>query len=198
MSAALAAGLADPVFDSQAIFRRLLDALARPGLVQPFGTSLDPPAPLTPELAAVALALADPDAPIWLAARLSASRAVRDYLRFHTGARVTDDPALAAFGLVSDAADLPPFDIFAQGTDEYPDRSTTIVLALPAFGEGVPIRLAGPGIPGEAEVTADLPEDFAAALRANRRLFPRGVDLLLVAPGRAVGIPRSSRVLGEA
>lgn len=198
METRLAPGLADPVFDSQAIFRRLLDALARPGLAQPFEIGLDPPAPLTPELAGVALALADADAPIWLAARLSASRAVRDYLRFHTGARLTDDPAAAAFALVSDPADLPPFDVFAQGSDEYPDRSTTIVLALADLGHGAAIRIAGPGIRGEVEVEAQLPCEVAASLRANRRLFPRGIDLVVVAPGRVVGLPRSSRIVGEA
>ncbi len=51
----LAPGFADPVHDAQATFRAVMDALARPGLPRPLTPGLTPPAPLTPELAAVAL-----------------------------------------------------------------------------------------------------------------------------------------------
>ena len=47
------------IFDAQGVFRAVMDALARPGTIQPVATRLAPPAPLTPELAAVALALAE-------------------------------------------------------------------------------------------------------------------------------------------
>jgi alpha-D-ribose 1-methylphosphonate 5-triphosphate synthase subunit PhnH len=35
-------------------------------------------------------------------------------------------------------------------------------------------------------------------LEANRRLFPRGVDCLFVAPGRVAGLPRSTELVQEA
>ena len=66
MTAILRQGFPDPVLDAQEVFRAVMDALARPGSVRPLGSDLDPPAPLTPELAAVALSLADHDAPLWL------------------------------------------------------------------------------------------------------------------------------------
>ncbi|OYY58481.1 MAG: hypothetical protein B7Y61_24660, partial [Rhizobiales bacterium 35-66-30] len=59
--------------------------------------------------------------------------------------------------------------------------------------------LEGPGI--ETRVgfaAAPLPADFSARLAANRQLFPLGVDLILVAPGAVLGLPRSARVIGEA
>ncbi|WP_375459522.1 phosphonate C-P lyase system protein PhnH [uncultured Enterovirga sp.] len=198
MSAALAPGFADPVFEAQAVFRTLLDALARPGVRQPLPAALEPPAPLTQELAAVALALADPDGSLWLDAPLARDPAVAGYLRFHTGARIVTDPTDAAFALVNAPDVLPSFSRFANGTDEYPDRSTTLVIAVPALDGGPPIRLAGPGIPHEVVVSAALPAGFAARLRANHGLFPRGVDCLLVSRGEAIGIPRSSTILGAA
>lgn len=191
----LAPGFVDPVHDAQGAFRAVLDALARPGTVQVLATRLVPPAPLTAELAAVALALADADAPLWLDASLAREPAVAAFLRFHTGAPVVADPAEAAFALVSDPARCPPFAAFAQGTPAYPDRSTTLVLALERLdGETPGLRLSGPGIRGEARLAASpLPADLVARLRANHALFPRGVDLVLVAPGRVAGLPRSTR-----
>jgi alpha-D-ribose 1-methylphosphonate 5-triphosphate synthase subunit PhnH len=105
----LAPGFADAALDSQAVFRACMNALARPALPQSLATELAPPTPLTPELAALALALADHEAPLWLDAPLRAEPAVRRYLAFHTGARFVDDPTEAVFALISDAAACPPF-----------------------------------------------------------------------------------------
>ncbi|GJD49782.1 Alpha-D-ribose 1-methylphosphonate 5-triphosphate synthase subunit PhnH [Methylobacterium crusticola] len=200
-SIALARGFADPVHDAQGIFRAVMEALARPGTVQPLPVALAPPAPLTPALAGIALALADPDAPLWLDAALAGDPAVAAFLRFHTGAAVVDDPAAAAFALVADPAACPDLAAFAQGTPAYPDRSTTLVLAVervsaagaPGPG-GCALRLDGPGIRGTARLAAaPLPRDFAARLAHNRARFPQGVDLLLAGPGSVAGLPRSTR-----
>lgn len=200
MSAALAPGFADPVLAGQAVFRAVMMALARPGIIRDLPVDLPPPPrPLTPELAGVALALADPDAALWLDVPLAASPEVATYLRFHTGARLVADPAEAAFALVGAPGALPPLSSFALGTDEYPDRSTTVAIAVPHLEGGAPITLSGPGIRGRITVAPpSLPADFAAALRANRALFPRGVDCLLVAPGGVLGIPRSASAIEAA
>ena len=193
-SAALAPGFARPVFDAQAVFRAVLDALARPGLPRDLVADLAPPSPLTPELAAVALALADPDAPLWLDAALASSPAVMGYLRFHTGARIMADPAEAAFALVSDPSGHVPLNGLATGTDEYPDRSATLVVAVAGLDGGPALTLSGPGIRGTVDVAADpLPANLVEVLRANAASFPRGLDVLLVSAGRVIGIPRSSR-----
>jgi alpha-D-ribose 1-methylphosphonate 5-triphosphate synthase subunit PhnH len=47
---------ADPVFESQAAFRAILAAMARPGAIHPCGQGLEPPAPLSPAAAAAILA----------------------------------------------------------------------------------------------------------------------------------------------
>ena len=123
-------GFADPVLDAQRVFRGVMEALARPGSLKPHADLPEVPAPLTPELAAIALALADADAPLWLDAPLAGAPAVAEFLRFHTGAPIVKDPAEAAFALVADPARCPPHESFAQGTPDYPDASTTLVLAL--------------------------------------------------------------------
>jgi alpha-D-ribose 1-methylphosphonate 5-triphosphate synthase subunit PhnH len=191
----LARGFADPVHDAQGVFRAVMEALARPGTVQPLAPRLDPPAPLTPELAAIALALADADAPLWLDAGLARSPAVAGFLRFHTGARITDNPDEAAFALVSEAAACPDFATFAQGTPAYPDRSATLVLAVSTLSDRDGWHLDGPGIRGSARLAASpLPADSLDRLGRNHAGFPQGVDLILAAPGRLAALPRSTRV----
>jgi alpha-D-ribose 1-methylphosphonate 5-triphosphate synthase subunit PhnH len=195
----LAPGFADAAIDSQVVFRAAMNALARPAQPQPLVTNLAPPAPLAPELAALALALADHEAPLWLDLPLRAEPVVRRYLAFHTGARIVDDPQEAAFALVSDAAACPPFETFALGSDEYPDRSTTLLIAVGRLGTQGDLAFNGPGIKYRAAFdAAPLPAGFREQLRLNAALFPRGVDLVFAAPGRIAALPRSSQLIGEA
>lgn len=186
-------GFADQVLGAQSVFRAIMDALARPGTVQSIATDAAPPAPLTAELAAVALTLCDHDTPVWLDPVLAASPAITGWIAFHCGAPVTSDPAEAQFALVSDAARLPDLAVFGQGTDEYPDRSTTIVVAADAATHAVTLR--GPGIKDALSTDLPLPgDDFLAQWAENRERFPRGIDLLLVRAGTLVGLPRTTRI----
>lgn len=197
MPTALAPGFADAPRASQSVFRALMDALARPGTVLPLATGLVPPAPLTAELAAIALTLADYETPVWLDPALAAAPGPSAYLRFHSGAPLVEDPAAARFALVADAGALPDLSTFAQGEPDYPDRSATLVVAVQGFAEG-PWTLDGPGIDGTRRFGVQgLPADMAERLAANRALFPLGVDLILCAPGLVAGLPRSVRVIAE-
>ncbi|KQU25172.1 phosphonate C-P lyase system protein PhnH [Methylobacterium sp. Leaf94] len=204
MAHRLAPGFADPVHEGQAVFRAAMEALSRPGRIRPLVTALAPPGPLTPELAALALALTDADTPVWLDAPLRADPAVAGFLRFHTGAPLVAAPAEAAFALIADPAHCPPFTNFAQGTPAYPDASATLILAVdtlsdeagPGFtGPGFAGQVfAGPGIRGTARLDAGpLPAAWAARWAANHAGFPLGIDCLFVAPGRLAGLPRSTR-----
>src|SRR5260221_3247857 len=189
-------GFADPVLDAQSVFRTVMMALARPGTIGDLATGpIAPPAPMTTELAAVALTLCDHETPVWFDRRLSAEGEVASFIRFQTGAPVADDPAKAGFAFAIDMDGLPPLSAFAQGTDVYPDRSTTLILAVDALGSGRTASLAGPGIADEASLAlAPLSEDFIAQLAENHARFPCGVDCVFVAAGKVAALPRSTRV----
>lgn len=192
----LEGGFAEPVFGSQTTFRALMDALANPGQRQSLTHELRAPEGLAPGLAAVALTMCDHDTPLWLDPTLMENEAIVAWLRFHTGAPLTTDPARAHFALVSDANELPALQNFALGTDEYPDRSTTIALALPSFIGGGDLTLRGPGIKDRGRIAPNgLPPDFVAQWALNRELFPRGIDLLLVANDQMIGLPRTTRIV---
>lgn len=194
----IGAAFADPVLQAQSTFRAILDALARPGTVQPLGEAVDAPAPLSAGAAAVALTLCDHDTPVWLDAGLRANDDVAQWLRFHCGCPLVEKPRDAAFAFARDIEDLPPFDAFNLGSAEYPDRATTIVLQVVSFPGEAKLTLEGPGIRGRTSFcAAPLPADIAERLTANRALFPRGVDLLLVTQTAVAGLPRSVRIVED-
>jgi alpha-D-ribose 1-methylphosphonate 5-triphosphate synthase subunit PhnH len=188
------AGLGDPVLDAQGIFRSVLDAMAHPGRVVTVPSALEPPAPLDPATAAVCLTLLDFETPLWLdpAAR---TPEVLDYLRFHCGVPVCESRAEAAFSVVADALRLPPLGSFQAGSDEYPDRSTTVIVQVGGVMEGIGRRLTGPGIDGERWLALEgVSGRIWGMLRENQGLFPRGIDVLVTAGSRLVGLPRTTRL----
>ncbi len=193
----LTAGFADPVRASQAAFRAVLDAMARPGTVRPLLAAPPAPPPLSAGAAAIALTLCDHDTPVWIDGDLRANGEVAEWLRFHCGCAVIDDPGRAAFAFAHGAT-APAFEAFNLGTADYPDRSTTLVLQVTTLQSGGSLVLAGPGIRDRNTLDArPLPGDIAARLARNHSLFPRGVDLLLASADAVAGLPRSVRVVQE-
>lgn len=192
---ALEGGFSDPVFDAQATFRAVMDAMAEPGTRRPAKAAAIPPAPLSPTAAALALTLCDQDTKLWLDTSL-ADEPVVAWLRFQTGGTIVDDPAQAHFAFVADPAAMPRLDAFAQGSHDYPDRSTTLVMIVDALENGVPLRLAGPGIETSSSLAPTaLPDDFASQWRDNGARFPRGVDLVFAAADAIACLPRTTRIL---
>lgn len=187
---------AHPVFDAQAGFRAVMNALAQPGTVQPLAALPLPPAPLSAELAALVLTLADHETPVWLCPVLRGSDEVVAYLRFHTGAPLVESAAEAAFAVVSRVELCPALGAFGIGLPAYPDRSTTVLLAVETLRAGGGMTLAGPGILETARLEAGpLAPDFRAEWAANGALFPCGVDVVFAASGCVAGLPRTTRIL---
>ena len=193
-NADLVPGFADPVHDAQASFRVILDTVAHPGRIETLPVSLAaaPPAPLGVAAAAVALALCDIDTPIWLDAPLAAASR---YLSFHCGAPAAPNPAHASFAFATNSAALPSLESFALGSDEYPDRSTTLVIEVGGLIPDRGIRLVGPGIRSEALLSAlGLPAHFWEERAALAELLPRGLDIILVSGAELAALPRWARV----
>jgi len=191
--ARLEPGFDDPVRGAQVCFRALLDAMAHPGRIVALPSSLGgaPPVPLGPTAAALALTLCDIDTPVWLD---KAASTAAGYLAFHCGAPLVDSPVDARFAIVADAAALPPLDRFALGSDEYPERSATLVIEVADLVEDGGAVLRGPGIRGAARIGIDgLPARFWAERAALAELFPRGIDVVFASGARLAALPRSTR-----
>src|SRR5262245_13276166 len=183
-----AAGFADSVADAQLTFRAVLTALSEPGRVMTLPVALDTGLPVGPAALGLLLALADGDTPLWLDEAAAPAAA---YLRFHTDAPILRHAGAARFALVADARHCPPLDVFELGSEEYPDRSATLIIEVARLAEGGGMVLSGPGIPDRRGLTVEgLPRGFRAAWAANRALFPCGIDVLLTCGDRLAGLPR--------
>ena len=194
----LPAGFADKVLSAQTTFRSVMDAMARPGSVQRVSAAVGTPPHLMRGTAAIALTLFDHDTPIWLDPLLSETADVKKWLKFHSGAPVIADSSVASFAIVSEPAALPALDHFSFGSNEYPDRSTTLILQIQSLVRGVQYQLRGPGIDGGTILHANVgPVNLFERLAINAALFPRGIDVVLVADDMIVAIPRTTRCVGH-
>jgi alpha-D-ribose 1-methylphosphonate 5-triphosphate synthase subunit PhnH len=193
--AELPAGFADKVLSAQSTFRSVMDAMARPGSIQRIASVAGTPAAMMRGTAAIALTLFDHDTPVWLDPRMSATSDVASWLKFQTSAPVVADSSISSFALVGDPQNLPSLDCFAFGSNEYPDRSTTLILQVESLAQGPAIELRGPGIDGTATLHASIqPHDLFERLAVNATLFPRGIDVVLVHDDAIVAIPRTTRL----
>lgn len=193
----LSGGLQSPVLDSQTVFRTLMDAMAHPGKIAPLSPLAQPPAPLLPLSGAILLALADADTPIWLDKTLSNGGEVHDWLIFHNGAPFARECAEAAFAVVANPqAGMPRLEAFAQGSQDYPDRSTTLILQVESLSNDPFWRLSGPGIKSEVFLSvAPALDAFPVQWAMNHKRFPRGVDVILVSRDALVCLPRTTALM---
>lgn len=197
MAFELSAGFADKVTSAQTTFRAVMQAMARPGTVQRLDTGLQQVhAPLTEATTAIALTLFDHDTPLWLDEATEVA-SVTQWLRFHTSAPLVSEPDAAAFALIADAGAMPSLDHFALGSNDYPDRSTTLILQLGSLDDGPAFELSGPGIRGTTTLRAPLPADLLTQRDALGPLFPRGLDFILAAGDAIVAIPRTTRLVPQ-
>ncbi|RWJ43150.1 phosphonate C-P lyase system protein PhnH [Mesorhizobium sp.] len=187
-------GLADPIFDAQSVFRAALLANAYPGRAITLDRTLDAPQPLNSSTGLLCLALMDFETPVWLDQPTAAS-AVPNWLRFHCGLPIAAEPAVARFALTTDTANIPRLHHFHPGELQYPDRSATVIIQLPALTGGPETKWTGPGIRKSATVSlAGLPSWFWSDWDLNAEYYPLGVDVFLTSGNALIALPRTIKV----
>jgi alpha-D-ribose 1-methylphosphonate 5-triphosphate synthase subunit PhnH len=135
-------GFSNPVLDSQTVFRAALQALSNPGRLTEVFCDAEIPALAYRPAAALLLAVLDADTTLWVSESLRESVAPH-WLAFHTGCQIVSNPSDAQFAWISHYDCLPEAKLFAQGSAEYPDQSTSCVYELPVKVVG-PRELARP------------------------------------------------------
>ncbi|KHT58492.1 phosphonate metabolism protein PhnH [Photobacterium gaetbulicola] len=187
----------DAVHDSQFCFRRLLKAMSEPGTLveldrcHGFGAMM-------PATSQVLLAMADNSTPLWLSPSFLQDNTAIQNIHFHTGAATNAASEQAAFAVVA-LDDMPTIKLdelaFNLGNEEYPDRSTTLVIETDSLSSGHQFKLTGPGIKDERCIQlGELSSDIKNILLAQGEAFPLGLDLIFVSAEQVVAIPRSTSV----
>ncbi|MGF1873984.1 phosphonate C-P lyase system protein PhnH [Photobacterium frigidiphilum] len=197
----------DAVHDSQICFRRLLKAMSEPGECveldrindrsndhekgSGFGIMMS-------ACTQTLLTLADNTTPLWLSPSFIQDKAVIDNLTFHIGAQITQTADSAAFAAVSyqDSVTTPWLTLpLCIGNEEYPDRSTTVIVETDSLSNGVALTLTGPGIEQARDIhLGQLPDDLLNLLLQRQHLpsFPLGLDFIFVSGQHVIAIPRST------
>ncbi len=179
------------VHEAQSCFRAVLMALSRPGMSVELATPLPPPGTLSVAAAAILLTLTDSSVTV---AMPHADAAVQAWLTFHTG---------AGFSMVADAdfiacpainSTSPKLGTLRQGTYDEPETGATLILDVPALATGRGVCLTGPGIDLRLMVNLPLDDEFLAERAALQAQSPCGVDILLCAGQRILGLPRSTMI----
>ncbi len=192
--AKISGGFEDPVQDSQRCFRQMLRALSSPGSIVECGVKPPPPAGLCSASTALLLALLDSDCAVWISPGAGSS-GLADFFRFHTGCTSASSMAVANFALIRNELELPRLANFNWGSDEYPDRSVSLILQVEHLREGGPWQLTGPGIERSRSVCAgNLPLWFIGDWASLHASFPRGFEVFLCADNKIMALSRTTRL----
>lgn len=188
----LVASFQSPVADAQYSFRRILKALSEPGSVVTLPT-MPGFGVLGSASACVLLTLIDQDTPLWISPQLN-NEALRQNLRFHTGAVLTDDPGSVSFALAGGSLDSATLLAFPCGDEMSPELATSVIVQIESIEGGQPLRLRGPGIEQERLISPLLPEAVSQYLLNRPHRFPLGLDFMFTCGERLLALPRTTRV----
>ena len=187
-------GFEHAAFDSNAVFRVLLDAMSRPGRIYDLPLGLVSPDELNATTTATLLAMADMDTTVWLSPKCATDGAIT-HLKFHCGSPITTDAKQADFAVAHIDEDLSFITQLSVGNAEYPDQSATLILMVDGITDGPNMRLRGPGIKDTHDLTIKgLPAAFHAWRTENHHLFPCGVDVIFASGTKIAALSRTTRI----
>lgn len=186
-------GFESEVFDSQAVFRSLLLAMAHPGTIASTDINISSPGRIALGAGALLLTLLDFETVLW--ADLDPDTPEMQWLHFHTGTRLTHAPETAGFALFTDGEKMLDPGRCNPGTAASPDKSTTLVIQTRGMDQEPQLRLTGPGI--QTDTFIHLP-GISTAFWKNRAMvnqaYPAGIDMVFVHGRRFAALPRTTKV----
>jgi alpha-D-ribose 1-methylphosphonate 5-triphosphate synthase subunit PhnH len=194
----------DPVFDSQKIFRCILDSMARPGKINLLpATGLCPPGEWCSHVAAVAFTLLDREVTFCVLGK--EAQKMESYLVLNTGSRPVKVEE-ADFIIVPGKDLIPRLSLAKRGNLEYPDGGATVIVTVDEIlsdpehrYQGLAVTLSGPGIPDHCRLLIrGLHLSYLEHFNNLNREYPLGVDWIMVAEdGRIACLPRTTTVNQE-
>lgn len=200
----------ESVDESQQVFRTVLKCMSEPGTIRTIqprpesdetqheklnqaNSNNTESVPIFPSLWAIAQALLDSDASVFIGTQLL-SQALVQSLGFYTDATVTAEREGADFALMT-LADWTSSSGFSIGTWEQPQQSCTMIIQVPELSNAQQLLLSGPGIKESCWISiAGLSTEQQVMLQSNHALYPRGLDFIFCSHERIMCIPRSTQI----
>ena len=188
----------DMVFDAQAHFRLLLDAMARPGSIRVLDdVAIVPPQGLHRVSALVGFALLNKDVTFHV---VSDGSEVADYLMVNTASSVVSADE-ADFIFVKGHLRTPAILAAKVGSLRYPEEGATVIVEVEkisdvAFEGGVALTLSGPGVLDTKTIyVAGLDVAILADFVSQNMEFPMGIDMILTDGEDALScVPRTAKL----
>jgi alpha-D-ribose 1-methylphosphonate 5-triphosphate synthase subunit PhnH len=192
----------DTIFDSQKIFRILLDAFAHPGkVVKISNLKIAPPSNISKASAGVLFTLLDHEVGFAVSTSNEKQKEeIEEYFIINTGSRLK---SLESADFILMLGALTKLEKIKKGSLDYPDQGATIVYSVEEIGEGNPegdsvsLTLAGPGINGKRYLALKgLKKQEVIKIMEVNKEFPLGVDFVFTdKEDRLFALPRSTKIV---
>jgi len=193
----------DRVHDIQASYRKVLDAMSRPGEIGSLAEQAERAADIVPGClpATAVLVLMLLDNEVTFKVVSAREEMVNAWLHRLTYARAVEAERADYIFVLLDAR-LEDFSraiqMAATGTLENPHLSATVIREVHQISYEPLLRLTGPGIQDETLVSVDLTGDWVAHRARKNREYPMGIDFLFVdLVHRIIGLPRTTKIAGR-
>lgn len=202
----------DIVFDSQRIFRILLDAFAHPGKVGKISDlKIAPPLNISKASAGILFTLLDLEAGFAVSASDKKQREkIEEYFIRNTGSRLKN---LESADFILAPGELPKLKRIKKGSLEYPDEGATVICSVEKINEPRPctqgrgeslsgvdslsLTLSGPGISGKKNLALKglKKQEVIKIMEANKE-FPLGIDFVFTdKKNKFFVLPRSTKII---
>lgn len=197
----------DIVHNTQTIYRKLLDCMARPGKVENIfdvTKSLDNESRISPMLEALALTLIDREVSYAFLPNLdTAGKRYIQWKTFSVEQSISEADYIFIQGLLPDEEISQVMKQVKRGTLADPHVSATLIICVKEISKmaevGRKLSLEGPGIKDKTTIhVAGLSATWINERKEVNKEFPIGVDMIFVTEmGDMIAIPRTTRIESE-
>lgn len=187
------------VFDSQKIFRKILDSMARPGKINNLiDLQISPPQQLNRSSALIGFALLNSDVSFF---SVNNSNEVNEYLKVNTSSIPSTSVEDADFVFISGKSMSEIIGNIKKGELEFPEDSATLIIDVDKIekspiDQSCELILKGPGVKSEEilYIKGITDEIFQEIKNANSE-YPLGIDVILSdVDGNIICIPRTNNL----
>lgn len=193
------------VHDTQTVYRKILNCLARPGTTENItteSTRLNLELPLSKNLMAMAFTLLDSE--VSFAAITTAQMAVERRIQQLTYAKKTTVAQADYIFITQETSAATIHQVITDaknGTLLNPHAAATLIVEVPELFErpnAESLLIKGPGIKGEKEFTVAGCNDWLQARETKNAEFPLGIDMFFVdTAGNILALPRTTRIFDQ-